>query len=125
MKVNPDDNLVPLDEFKKYVEKITHIEGKVDRIEGHFKKNSDAIADFTIIQNKQSKILDELHNFVIGNEYNDGEGMALQFKSMKTEMKEMSNKQIKYDVYFALMGAGFFIMSSAVVTLVIKVFVGK
>ena len=89
MKVNPDENLVPLDEFKKYVEKITHIEGKVDRIEGHFKNNSDAIADFASTQNKQTKILDEIHNFLQGSSLSNGEGMVSQFNDMKKDIKRL------------------------------------
>lgn len=122
MKVNPDENLVTLDEFKKYVEKITHIEGKVDRIEGHFKKNSDAIADFASTQNKQTKILDEIHNFLRGSDLNNGDGMVSQFKMMKDDIKRLSDNQIKYNVYFALMGAVLIILSTGVVSLLIKIF---
>lgn len=122
MKVNPDENLVSLDEFKKYVEKITHIEGKVDRIEGHFKNNSDAIADFASTQNKQTKILDEIHNFLQGSSLNNGEGMVSQFNDMKKDIKRLSDNQIKYNVYFALMGSVLIILSTGVVSLLIKIF---
>ena len=122
MKVNPDENLVTLDEFKKYVEKITHIEGKVDRIERHFKKNSDAIADFASTQNEQTKILDEIHNFLRGSDLNNGDGMVSQFKMMKDDIKRLSDNQIKYNVYFALMGAVLIILSTGVVSLLIKIF---
>jgi hypothetical protein len=36
----------------------------------------------------------------------------------------MEKKQVKYDVFFALLGAGLVITSSAIATLVVKVFIG-
>ena len=124
-QVNPKEETITLTQYKDLVTQITKVQGNVERIDSHFKKHNETLDEFAKIQVKQNKILDEVHQFLKGNEYSDGEGLVTQFKSMKSKIETLSENQIRYNVYFALLGTGLIVTSSAIITLVVKVFIGQ
>ena len=116
-QVNPKEETITLSQYKDLFVKITMVDGKVDRIDSHFKEYHKSIGEFT-------KTLHEIHQFIKGNELNGNKGLSHKVDEMELKIEEMEKKQVKYDVFFALLGAGLVITSSAIATLVVKVFIG-
>lgn len=118
-QVNPkEEHSITLKEFKEFVTQITIVDGKVDRIDSHFKEHNKTLGEFT-------KTLHEIHQFIRGNELNGNKGLSHKFDEMEKKIETIEKKQVKYDVFFALLGAGLIITSSAIITLVVKVFIGQ
>jgi hypothetical protein len=101
---------------------IVFIKGELQAIRGHmdiYKKNH---IDFNKIQVEQTTILHDIATAIKGNEMTNNKGMIHYFEEMQKELKDQHDKQVKYDVYFKLMGGFLMIITGALITAFVKLY---
>jgi len=122
MAVQRKDKEIDLSEIKGYVFDIVEIKGKVGRIEDHMKGYKEAHIEFNSIQVKQTKILDEIYTFIKGNDLSNNKGMAHEFDDMQEQLQKQHDNQIRYEVYFKLFGVALVLVTSGMITALVKIF---
>lgn len=101
---------------------LIFIKGEVQAIRGHmdiYKKNH---IDFNKIQVEQTTILHDIASAIKGNEMTNNKGMIHDFEQMQIELKDQHDNQVKYDVYFKLMGGFLVIVTGALITAFVKLY---
>lgn len=101
---------------------LIFIKGELQAIRGHmdiYKKNH---IDFNKIQVEQTTILHDIASAIKGNEMTNNKGMIHDFEQMQIELKDQHDNQVKYDVYFKLMGGFLVIVAGALITAFVKLY---
>jgi hypothetical protein len=101
---------------------IVFIKGELQAIRGHmeiYKKNH---MDFNKIQVEQTSILRDISTAIKGNEMTNNKGMIHDFEEMQEELKRQHDNQVKYGVYFKLMGLFLMLLTGSLIGAFVKIY---
>ena len=111
-----------MDIYKKKRNDIVLKKGKQQAIGEKREINKKNHIDFNKIQVEQTTILHDIATAIKGNEMTNNKGMIHDFEEMQKEQQKQHDNQVKYEVYFKLMGGFLMILTGALITAFVKLY---